>query len=82
MHRDHPLINHIAWIGPDAKWYSRGFLPLFSHLLGWVTDMKCPEKCELAPHCHPMVNDGHGRYHKLCTLTVIKAGLIKRREIM
>lgn len=77
-----PTINHIAWIGPDAKWHHRGFLPICVSGLIWAEDMKCPETCKLASRCHPMVDDGKGAYHKLCTLTVIKAGLIKERELI
>jgi hypothetical protein len=55
---------------------------LNNHILRWDTDVKCPQYCELAPHCHPMVWDEHHAGHKLCTLTVIKAGLIKRKELI
>lgn len=78
----HPLINHITFIGPSGKWISRGFLPLYDHILKWAEDMKCPDNCRLAPHCHPMVEDDKHGYHKLCTLTVIKAGLVKEKEII
>lgn len=77
-----PLINHIAWIGPDGQWHSRGFLPLYSHALRWDTDVKCPRDCKFGPRCHPMVWDEYDRGHKLCTLTVIKAGLVKERELI
>jgi hypothetical protein len=37
----------------------------------------------LASRCHPMVQEENGHcYHKLCTLTVIKAKLIKANEIL
>jgi hypothetical protein len=77
-----PLINHIAWIGPDGEWHYRGFLPLYNHVLKWAVDMNCPQSCQLAPRCHPMVDNGKGAYHKLCTLTAIKAGLIKEKELI
>ena len=79
---DRPVINHIAWIGQDGEWHHRDFLPMYSHLLKWAQDMKCPETCELQYHCHPMVLDQHNVGHKLCTLTVIKAGLVKAKEIL
>ncbi len=86
MPEPRPLINHITWIGPDGKWHSRGFLPLYDHILKWDTDVKCPEDCRLAPRCHPMVQgDRDGVWsvqYKLCTLTVIKAGLIKEKELI
>ncbi|OPY74739.1 MAG: hypothetical protein A4E64_02161 [Syntrophorhabdus sp. PtaU1.Bin058] len=76
------VINHITWFGPGG-WHSRGFLPLYANVLKWDTDVKCPNNCPLAPHCHPMVQNENDKncYHKLCTLTVIKAGLIKKKEI-
>jgi hypothetical protein len=78
-----PTINHIAWIAPDGQWHRRGFLPLYDHVLKWAQDMKCPENCRLAPHCHPMVQEENRHvYHKLCTLTVIKAGLVKEKELI
>jgi hypothetical protein len=75
-------INHIIWFGPHG-WASRGFLPLYDSILKWDTDVKCPDNCPLAPQCHPMVQDDRDEncYHKLCTLTVIKAGLIREKEI-
>ena len=79
-----PVISHIAWIGRDGHWHSRGFLPIYNHVLKWAQDMKCPETCNLAYRCHPMVQDerNSNEYHKLCTLTVIKAGLVKEKEIL
>ena len=82
MEKIRPLINHITWIGPDGAHHYRGFLPLYNHILKWATDMKCPHDCHLAPRCHPMVDDEHHVGHKLCTLTVIKAGLIKEKELI
>lgn len=81
---DRPVINHIAWIGPDGKWHSRGFLPIYNHIIKWAQDMKCPEgwRCQFAPRCHPMVWDEHHTGHKLCTLTVVRAGLIKEKELI
>lgn len=79
---DHPVINHIAWMGPDVKWHSRYFLPLYNDILRWAQGMNCPDACDLAYHCHPMVWDEHHAGHKLCTLTVIRAGLIKREELI
>lgn len=60
---DRPVINHIAWMGPDIEWHRRDFLPVYDH-------------------GHPMVWDEHGVGHKLCALTVIRAGLIKREELI
>ena len=79
---DRPVINHIAWMGPDIEWHSRYFLPLYDHVLRWDTDVECPETCNMRARCHPMVWDEHHVGHKLCTLTVIRAGLIKREELI
>lgn len=69
-------------MGPDVEWHRRDFLPVYDHVLRWAEGMKCPQGCDLAYHGHPMVWDEHGAGHKLCTLTVIKAGLIKRKELI
>lgn len=74
-----PIINHIAWIGTDGKWHRRTFLPIYD-ALKWAEDMDC-HNCKLASRCHPAVKNGNA-YHKLCTLTVIKAGLIKESELL
>ncbi len=62
---------------------AKGFLPMYNDVLKWDTDVKCPEHCPLAVHCHPMVQNERNEncYHKLCTLTVIKAGLITMKDI-
>jgi len=75
------IINHIMFIGPDAEWHTRTFLPLFDMI--WASDAKC-DGCKLDSRCHPMVQDekDENAYHKLCTLTVIKERLIKPKEIM
>lgn len=75
------IINHIMFIGPDAEWHTRTFLPLFDMI--WASDAKC-DGCKLDSHFHPMVQDENDEnaYHKLCTLTVIKEKLIKPKEIM
>jgi hypothetical protein len=50
----------------------------------WAADAKWCAGCNMASHCHPMVQDeeDENAYHKLCTLTVIKEKLIKATEIM
>jgi len=75
------VVNHITFIGADTKWHTRTFLPLFDMI--WATDAKC-DGCNLDSRCHPMVQDEKNEncYHKLCTLTVIKAKLITVKEIM
>jgi len=82
VNKNRPIINHIAVI-IDGKWTTRTFLPLFDDLLIWAEDVKCPSECSLACHVHPMVMDEIKPYvyHKLCTITVIRAGLVTRKEI-
>jgi hypothetical protein len=81
--KERPIINHITII-IEGKWTIRTFLPLFDDLLIWAEDAKCPSACSLAYHCHPMVMDETEPlvYHKLCTLTVIRAGLVTKQEII
>jgi len=69
------------FIGPDAEWHTRTFLPLYDMV--WAEDAECGD-CQLAYRCHPMVQDekNENAYHKLCTLTVIKEKLIKAKEIL
>lgn len=83
MQKDRPIINNISLI-VDDEWITRTFLPLFDDLLLWAEGVKCGDCCPLACYCHPMVADEHQQhlYHKLCTLTVIRAGLVTRKEII
>jgi len=87
MAKERPVINHIALI-IDGEWSTRTFLPLFDDLLVWAEDVGgekgCPSGCPLDNHLHPMVSDElkPNTYHKLCTLTVIRAGLATREEIV
>lgn len=77
------VINNISFIGRDQEWRSRTFLPLYDRDLIWADNAKC-DGCKLASRCHPMVQDDEDEncFHKLCTLTVIKAKLIKVNEIL
>ena len=77
-----PIINHIHLVR-GSGWITRIFLPLFDDQLVWCEDIECPPHCSLATYPHPMVQDElqENLYHKLCTLTVIKAGLATRKEI-
>jgi len=81
--RSRPTINHISLIS-RGHWFKRTFLPFYGDQLAWAEDVKCPSGCELATYCHPMVQDekNPNLYHKLCTLTVIKAGLVAKKEII
>lgn len=81
MMKDRPTINHIYF---GDNWNLRTFLPIYDAQLIWAEDMKCPSSCSLACHGHPLVRDERDEhtYHKLCSLTVIKAGLATRREII
>jgi ATP adenylyltransferase/5',5'''-P-1,P-4-tetraphosphate phosphorylase II len=78
-----PVINNIELV-LDGKWITRTFLPLFDDKLAWAEDVKCPPLCPFACHIHPMVRDevNENMLHKLCTLTVIQAGLVTRKEIV
>ena len=75
-------INHIFLVTPEG-WEKRKFPPVNSDVLKFDEDIKCPDYCRLAPHHHPMVQDEQdkGTYHKLCSWTAIKAGLVTEREI-
>lgn len=81
--KNRPIINHIELV-LDGKWIMRTFLPLFDDQLAWCEHMKCPDHCSLACYPHPMVQDElqESMHHILCTLTVIKAGLVTRKEII
>jgi len=81
--KNRPVIDHVNLI-LDGEWITRTFLPLFDDQLAWAEDVQCGFHCPLACHPHPMVEDEHDEntYHKLCTLTVIKAGLATKAEII
>lgn len=87
MHRDRPIIDHIR-ICTGGKWITRTFLPFFDDVLIWAEDIDrgkgCPYGCPLSNHAHPCVRDDRDEYcwHKLCTLTVIRAGLMTREEAL
>jgi hypothetical protein len=78
-----PIINHIELVR-GSGWITRTFLPLFDDQLVWFEHIECPPHCSLACYPHPMVQDElqKNMHHKLCTLTVIKAGLVTRKEII
>jgi len=78
-----PTINHIV-LARGSGWITRTFLPIFDDQLAWCEDIKCPDYCSLASYPHPMVQDElqEHMYHELCTLTVIKAGLVTKKEII
>lgn len=80
--KNRPVINHVELI-LDGEWVTRTFLPIFDDQLAWAEDVKC-SSCSLACHPHPMVQDEiqEHMHHKLCTLTVIRAGLVTRNEIL
>ncbi|HNQ64115.1 MAG: hypothetical protein ILNGONEN_02483 [Syntrophorhabdaceae bacterium] len=79
-------IDRIHYI--DAKtgnWVSRDVPPACIRMLSWatdVTDSKGCGNCRLSFCCHPMVQDDKNAYHKLCTKTVIRAGLIKSEDVV
>ncbi len=80
-----PIVNHIS-ILVNGFWRTQTFLPIFSDQLVWcedVNDRFCGD-CPLACYAHPMVEDETRKYcyHKLCTLTVIKASLINLKEVL
>ena len=80
-----PVIDHIVFMNEaSGKWTTRTFLPIFDDRLVWVDDVKCPSLCPFSNHAHPMVKDeeDENAYHKLCTLTVMRAGLVTREEIV
>lgn len=80
-----PVIDHIVFMNEaEGERVTRRFPPIFDDRLAWAEDVKCPPRCPMACHCHPMVRDetDENMYHKLCTLTVIRAGLVTRREIV
>jgi hypothetical protein len=78
-----PIINHIHLVR-GSGWITRIFLPLFDDQLAWCEDVRCGLHCPLACYPHLLVQDElqKNMYHKLCTLTVIKAGLVTRKEIL
>jgi len=58
--------------------------PLESILLLWAEDMKCPSECRFAYYEHPLVPDEKDKYmyHKLCTISVIQAGILTEADIV
>ncbi len=82
MQRCRPTINNISFYDHDHNWRTRTFLPIFDSILIWAEDAKC-DGCKLDTSCHPLVQDEEDKhcYHKLCTVTAIKAKLISAKEI-
>jgi len=81
--KDRPTINNIHLL-TGGKWITRTFLPIFDKQLIWDDEADCGSCCPLACHVHPLVQDEGNKnvYHKLCTLTALKAGLVTRKEII
>lgn len=84
MDRYPKMIDHV-FLAMIDEWRVRSFLPLCDDHLAYsddVDDMFC-RVCPLAPYAHPMVRSQWDRYSydKLCTLTVIKTGIVKLKEI-
>jgi hypothetical protein len=83
---DNPAtIDHVFLIG-TTEWSVRSFLPLFDDSLVFDTDVRdgfCAV-CPLASYAHPMVRSDYDEYsyHKLCTLTAIKTGIVMLREVL
>lgn len=63
-----------------TEWERTNFLPFFSFTL--AHEMKCGD-CPLAAYMHPMVQfeDKAHSYNKLCTLQVIRAGLLDLKTV-
>jgi hypothetical protein len=79
------MIDHVFLIR-NTEWSNRSFLPLFDDHLVFcqeVEDRFCGV-CPLACYAHPMVRSERdiNTYHKLCTLTVIKTGIVKLKEVL
>ena len=72
--------SHFYW---PVDWSCKTFLPFFR--LVWCDDM--PDRfcrtCPLSSYAHPMVREAYGSYtfRKLCTLHVVKNGLMKLKEV-
>ena len=82
--RDTPgLIERFEFIAADGGRVERAVPPHLKETLAWEVDTTCPQRCKLATCCHPLVQDNKDKYvyHKPCTLSVIKAGLISPPEI-
>lgn len=62
------------------NWQLTTFLPMFKFT--FAHKMKCGD-CPLAAYQHPLVRNKENEhmYHKLCTLQVIKAGLLKLETV-
>lgn len=78
-----PPIDHYETF-TNGEWRIFSFLPIFSGLK-WAQEMPdafCAE-CPFACYHHPMVRDVNNKYksHKLCTLFVVKAGLIDIKTV-
>jgi len=79
-------IDRIHYIDvKTGNWVSRNVPPSCISMLSWATDVTGSQgcgNCRLAYCCHPMVQDDKNAYHKLCTKTVIRAGLIKAEDVL
>jgi len=81
--KNRPVVDHICFFDENGEWVKRTFPPV-QNGLKWAEEVKCPDSCKLAYQCHPLVRDANDEhvYHKLCTLTAIKAGLIRIEDIL
>ena len=81
--KNRPVVDHICFFDRNGEWVKRTFPPVHG-CLRLAEEVQCPDSCLLAYQCHPLVQDAKDKhvYHKLCTLTAIKAGLIRTEEIL
>ena len=82
--KNKPTITNIGFHNHKGEWITRTFFPFYDDQLLWAENVKCPDSCKLACRCHPMVQDEHNEnmWHKLCTLSVIKAKIMTESEIL
>ncbi|PKL35855.1 MAG: hypothetical protein CVV44_20270 [Spirochaetae bacterium HGW-Spirochaetae-1] len=72
-------INQFYW--PINDWESVSFLPLMN--LKWSEDMpnEFCHTCPMASYAHPLVETEPNSFRKLCTISVVKNGLLKLKDV-
>ena len=68
-----------------GSWETHTFSPLFDATFVWCSDVlhSFCQTCSLGCYCHPLVRDpeNENMFHKLCTLSVAKVGLIDLKHL-
>ncbi|MFA5353163.1 MAG: hypothetical protein WC291_02945 [Thermodesulfovibrionales bacterium] len=79
---ENSMITHFYYpVGPKGWKNIKYFLPFYRLMWAEKVSRRMCQTCSLAARVHPMVQTGDHVYSKLCTVSVIKNGLLLLDEV-